>query len=105
MHGSGLYCISLQDMFPGQKRTPHTAKTSESLIESASSKNLLVAQKMLEQASGNLKIAFASKDMLTNKVAKNGIYCKCYFEKSQLNYAAASESWKTNRCKNELVDE
>ena len=37
MHRSGLYFISLQDMFPGQKRTPHTAKTSKSSIESASS--------------------------------------------------------------------
>ena len=39
MYGSGLYFISLQDIFPEQKRTAHTAKTCETSIESACSTN------------------------------------------------------------------
>ena len=63
MHRSGLYFISLQDMFPGQKRTPHIAKTSESSIESAgSTKNVGTGKRKL--------IAFASKDMPANEVQK-----------------------------------
>ena len=100
MHGSGLYFMSLQDMFPGQKRTPPSAKTSESSIESASStKNIGTGKRETE-------IAFASKDMPANEVAKNGIYCKMLpWKKSTQLWQQHRKAGKQIAVKNKLVDE
>ena len=49
MHVSGLYFMSLQYVFAGQKRTPHLANTSESSIESAgSTKNIGTGKRKLK---------------------------------------------------------